>query len=63
MVDQHRSQGNHELGEAALVASKSWHEAAQSLHNAMEAHGHPDFSVALRQQRQNYHPRNSGYRP
>jgi hypothetical protein len=63
MVDQHRSQGNTELGEAALVGSTSWNEASHSLYDAMEAHGHPDFPAALRQQRQNYNPRNSGYRP
>jgi hypothetical protein len=62
-VDQHVSQGLTAAADVALRMAGQQHQWAQETYQAMEDHGHPDFPAALRAQRQNYNPRNSGYHP
>jgi hypothetical protein len=62
-IDFHAHIGETAEADGHLQYSKRQHTRAQQVFQQMAAHGHPDFPAALRQQRQNYNPRNSGYRP
>ena len=62
-VDQHVSQGLTAAADVAQRMAGDQDRWAQETYQEMADHGHPDFPATLRQQRQNYNPRNSGYTP
>ena len=55
-VDYGVSHGNNAVADIFNQASNQRNQGAQESYQKMEAHGHPDFPAALRQQRQNYNP-------
>src|SRR5689334_6207630 len=57
-VDSAVAQGSLVSADQHLQLSQQYHEWAQARYAQMEAHGHPDFPAALRQQRRNYNPPN-----
>jgi hypothetical protein len=55
-ADNALAQGNTLQADRLLKAAGEHHKLAQEAYGAMEAHGHPDFPAALRQQRLHYNP-------
>jgi hypothetical protein len=55
-VDFAVSHNNNPLADVLNQASNQYDRQAQGSYQKMEAHRHPDFPAALRQQRQNYNP-------
>ena len=55
-VDVAVNHSNNPLADVLNQQSNRYHQQAQGSYQKMEAHGHPDFPAALRQQRQNYNP-------
>ena len=55
-VDIALRDGHPAIADAINHMSGQSNQKAQESYQKMEAHGHPDFPAALRQQRQNYNP-------